>query len=170
VLRAQGFLGDVLDLDRLADDLFRQPHGLERTQSLGTAELDDRIRRQAGIQRGNRKPRNVLERDKADLVVSAAVNLRFGILRVETESWTQPHFREERRLQDRVRHPATLQPILDRPLRALQREIDVNVRKRDQHEVRDACSAGGIDEIHLSLAVDALDGIPFLARQRRRGC
>src|SRR5207344_1892616 len=74
----------------------------------------------------------------------------------------------KRRLQDRVGHPASLQPILDRPLCALQREVDVDVRKRYQDEVLDARGLGGVDEVQLSLLVDALDGITLLARQGRR--
>src|SRR4029077_13993068 len=104
----------------------------------------------------------------ADLVQPAAVDLCLRVRGVEPQGGTQPHLREKCRLENRVRHPTLAQAIFDGALRALQREVDVDARKRDQDKVFDARGGGGGDEVQLSLAIDALDEITLLARQRRR--
>src|SRR6185295_12500974 len=92
---------------------------------------------------------------------------RFPTRRIESQSGTQPHLREEGGLQDGVAHPASPEPILNGTLGALQWEFDVDRGKRDQHEVFDACGFRGIDEGELALAVHGVDRIAGFVRMYR---
>jgi hypothetical protein len=154
----QRVLRHALHLEGPAPDLFEGPDDLMRAHGRGAAELQDDVVVRAVVNRSRCELRHVAERDPADLLFPGSVDRRPGILVVEAGGWAEPDLHEGSGAQDRVRHPALAHAALNRQLGRVQRVIFTGgTRDRDVDESRDAGSAGGIDEIQLSLPVHGLE-------------
>jgi len=91
------------------------------------------------------------------------------LIEIEPDVWTQPHFHEVARTENRPRHTALPQALFDGALGARERSVVVELpRVRDEDEAFDAGIARGVDEVELSRLVRRLDAVTGLTRPRRR--